>query len=157
MISVLDTSDYSILWTVPNKPCDIFSAWVPRYLSANVGDVQWLSGIQPTISHGVMKLMTFSCNIGCMEGLTAMVQINTPNPNELKAYPEQRTILRMRCFKNPSNNPDFHCLNTQGWSLSSSVPPCQWTDNCSKFKLCRGAAAGIPQSGSPSHLLLQVR
>ena len=30
---------------------------------------------------------------------SAMVQINTPNPKDLKAYPEQRTILRMRYFK----------------------------------------------------------
>lgn len=29
----------------------------------------------------------------------AMVQINTPNPSALKEYPEQRTILKMRCFK----------------------------------------------------------
>ena len=42
---------------------------------------------------------------------SAMVQINTPNPNELKAYPEQRTILRMRFFRIPSLIPDFHCLN----------------------------------------------
>ena len=98
MISVLDTSDYSILWSVPNTPCDIFGAWVPRNLSARVGEGQWLSGIQHIC---VVNLLTFSCNIGRMEGLTAMVQINTPNTSELKADPEQRTILRIRCFKNP--------------------------------------------------------
>ena len=46
MISVLDTSDYSILWTVPNNPYDVMGAWVPRSLAANAGDAQWLSGIQ---------------------------------------------------------------------------------------------------------------
>ena len=46
MICVLDTNDYSILWTVPNNPYDVMGAWVPRNLSANVGGDQWLSGIQ---------------------------------------------------------------------------------------------------------------
>ena len=38
---MLDTSNYSILWTVPNNPYDVMGAWVPH-----VGDGQWLSGIQ---------------------------------------------------------------------------------------------------------------
>ena len=101
---MLDTSNYSILWTVPNNPYDVMGAWVPH-----VGDGQWLSGIQHIlpISLGVGNLITFSCNIGRMldfeddefDEPSAMVQINTPNPKDLKAYPEQRTILRMRYFK----------------------------------------------------------
>ena len=59
------------------------------------------------ISLGVGNLITFFCNIGRMldfeddefDEPSAMVQINTPNPKDLKAYPEQRTILRMRYFK----------------------------------------------------------
>ena len=46
MICVLETRDYSILWTVPNNPYDVMGAWVPRNLSAHLGDGQWLSGIQ---------------------------------------------------------------------------------------------------------------
>ena len=30
---------------------------------------------------------------------SAMVQLNTPDPTDLNAFPEQRTILRMRYFK----------------------------------------------------------
>ena len=56
MISVLDTSDYSILWTVPNNPYDVMGAWVPRSLSAHVGDGQWLSGIQHLIRYGGFSL-----------------------------------------------------------------------------------------------------
>jgi len=92
MISVLDTNDYSILWSVPNESCDVFGAWVPRNLSAHLGDGQWLSG-----------RMEFNKPF-------AMVEINTPNPNTLKAYPEQRTILRMRSdiFNSYYNN--MRCL-----------------------------------------------
>ena len=50
MISVLDTSNYSILWTVPNNPYDVMGAWVPRNLSAHVNEGQWLSGIQHHIT-----------------------------------------------------------------------------------------------------------
>lgn len=84
MISVLDTSNFSILWTVPNNPYDVMGAWVPRNLSAHVGDGQWLSGHMVDFEHEEF------------DEPSAMVQINTPNPNDHKAYPEQRTILRMR-------------------------------------------------------------
>ena len=40
MISVLDTSNYSVLWTVPNNPYDVMGAWVP-----NAGCSQWLAGV----------------------------------------------------------------------------------------------------------------
>ena len=46
MISVLDTSDYSILWTVPNNPYDVMGAWVPIHYPPSLTAHQWLSGIQ---------------------------------------------------------------------------------------------------------------
>ena len=56
MISVLDTSNFSILWTVPNNPYDVMGAWVPGNLSAHLGEGQWLSGIKhhmtPNLSSG---------------------------------------------------------------------------------------------------------
>ena len=64
MISVLDTSDYSILWTVPNNPYDVMGAWVPRSLSAHVGDGQWLSGIQHLIRYGGFSLKKMSLGGG---------------------------------------------------------------------------------------------
>jgi len=84
MISVLDTSNFSILWTVPNNPYDVMGAWVPGNLSGHLGEGQWLSG----------RMVDFEDEE--FDEPCAMVQINTPNPSALKEYPEQRTILKMR-------------------------------------------------------------
>lgn len=113
MISVLDTSNYSILWTVPNNPYDVMGAWVPH-----VGDGQWLSG----------RMLDFEDDE--FDEPSAMVQINTPNPKDLKAYPEQRTILRMRGDHYDGTN-YLRCLlvSEQATVQSSSVGQKQELDH----------------------------
>ena len=44
MVSVLDTSNYTILWSVENSPYDVMGAWVPRSPNADQDDETWLSG-----------------------------------------------------------------------------------------------------------------
>lgn len=103
MISVLDTSNYSVLWTVPNNPYDVMGAWVP-----NAGCSQWLAG----------RMVDFEDEE--FDEPSAMVQINTPDPKAPEAPPGQRTILNMRSDHYDGTN-YLRCLLVSEHTSDSSL------------------------------------
>ena len=101
MVSVLDTSNYTILWSVENSPYDVMGAWVPRSPNADQDDETWLSG-NTSLFFVCFKLnfwisgdmIDFDFDDEDAEEPCAMVQLNMVRGRDVQ--PVQRNILKIR-------------------------------------------------------------
>jgi len=92
MVSVLDTSNYTILWSVENSPYDVMGAWVPRSPNADQDDETWLSG----------DMIDFDFEDEDAEEPCAMVQLNMVRGRDVQ--PVQRNILKIRSDRYDGTN-----------------------------------------------------
>ena len=101
MVSVLDTSNYTILWSVENSPYDVMGAWVPRSPNADQDDETWLSG-NTSLFFVCFKLnfwisgdmIDFDFDDEDADEPSAMVQLNMVRGRDVQ--PVQRNILKIR-------------------------------------------------------------